>query len=88
MNFVNEVKLPDERLFYTEQNVLAFDNVEWNKKGDIGNNNQYYKEAVIVSIHKDVCFGTEETLVGVRFKHHANKDYISCGHFATALKLI
>jgi hypothetical protein len=60
------------------QKRMVFDNVEWNKTGDVGDNSQFWKECVVLNDY--VLDG--ERLLRVKFPDGR----ISYGHFYSATK--
>ena len=65
--------------------VKAFNSKEWEKKGDIGDNEQFYREAEIVKLRKEssMVYADRWWLADVKWKHNGE---ISNGHFVRGLK--
>ena len=57
------------------QIVIAFNGAEWQKTGDIGNNQQFYQEATIVDIHTYGNMYGVQPVVDLKFVKSGKMDY-------------
>lgn len=70
--------------FVKGDKVIAFDNQDWIKVGDIEDNSCFYKEAKILSIyfHRPKLYGNSDWCANIQF----NDGRISNGHFLSGLR--
>ncbi|MEY3501411.1 MAG: hypothetical protein RL308_3084 [Bacteroidota bacterium] len=70
--------------FVEGDKVMAFDNQDWIKVGDVGDNSCFYKEAKILSIyfHRPKLYGSSDWCANVQF----NDGRMSNGHFLSGLR--
>lgn len=59
--------------------VTAFNSKEWQKTGDIGNNEQFYQEAKVLDIRESDGFKIFDLLF-------IKSNVVSLGHFAGSIK--
>ena len=66
--------------------VIVFDSHSWSKTGDIGDNSQFYKEAIVIEERKHVSMFYSEVhdVVDVQFLDGR----VSKGHFKTSVKFL
>lgn len=70
--------------FKLHENVLVFDDLDWQENGDIDDNAIYYKPAMIVGVHTRMGVNNSlEQLFDVQFVHDGR---ISTGHSLSSLK--
>jgi hypothetical protein len=70
--------------FVKGDKVMAFDNQDWIKVGDVGDNSCFYKEAKIIKIyfHIPKLYGSKDWCANIQF----NDGRISNGHFLSGLR--
>jgi hypothetical protein len=77
------MKILNKSTFKKDDHVLVFDSKEWSKTGDIGDNSQFYKPAIITKI-RQTKDSFKEWLADVIFDSRIE----SFGHFQSGIKLI
>jgi hypothetical protein len=74
-------------VFKQGDSVMAFNGIEWQKTGDIGDNSQFYQEAKIVRLyfHNNVGYKGGDWCADIQWKHNGE---MSMGYFVSQLKQV